>query len=236
MSVLVSLANIVYRYNPGQRNENEVLSGVSLDIPSGTTVALLGPSGSGKSTLLAIAALLDRPHGGTITVEGKFIPRQDLKIRRMYRRKLFGVVTQFPILDPSLNVWENVYVTMRRLGLRSFTKAQACAQLASLGIGPDLWHRVPNELSGGEKQRVAIARALAKHPKLIFADEPTSALDSATANLIMHQLSKARPPDCSMLLVTHDETLARQYAQVIVRIKDGIIEPTVSGSPQISYV
>jgi putative ABC transport system ATP-binding protein len=198
-----------------------ILNGVSLAVPAGETVALLGPSGSGKSSLLMIAAGLEAATAGRVAVAGTDITRLGEDALARFRRGRVGVVFQSFHLIPTMTALENVAVPLELAGVKdAFERARA--ELAAVGLAARADH-YPGQLSGGEQQRVALARAIAPNPAVLFADEPTGNLDGATgkeiADLLFALHERART---TLFLVTHEEGLARR-CQRIVRLKDGRI-------------
>jgi putative ABC transport system ATP-binding protein len=196
-----------------------ILSGVSLAIPEGESVALLGPSGSGKSSLLMVAVGLEAPTSGRVTVAGTELTRLGEDALARFRRGTVGIVFQSFHLIPTMTALENVAVPLELSGTPdAFDRARD--GLAAVGLSARLDH-YPSQLSGGEQQRVALARAIAPGPKVLFADEPTGNLDGHTgaevADLIFAFQAKT-----TLFLVTHEEVLARRCAR-IVRLADGRI-------------
>ncbi|MEI9994088.1 MAG: ABC transporter ATP-binding protein [Rhizomicrobium sp.] len=205
-----------------------ILNGVSLAVPSGETVALLGPSGSGKSSLLMVAAGLETATSGRVTVAGTDITRMGEDGLARFRRGRIGIVFQSFHLIPTMTALENVAVPLELAGIAdAFDRAKS--ELDTVGLGARLEH-YPGQLSGGEQQRVALARAIAPRPTVLFADEPTGNLDGATGKEISDLLFALHARTATTLfLVTHEETLARRCHR-IVRLKDGRIvadEPIV---------
>ena len=219
---MVQVRDLVMRLPSGGRDLT-ILDGVNLDVPAGQVMAVTGPSGSGKSTLLGLIAGLDRPTGGTISVDGVDITQLEEDTLARLRRDTIGYVFQSYHLIATLTAGENVAVPLELAG-RGDAPAQARLLLDAVGLG-DRTHHYPAQLSGGEQQRVAIARAMALRPKLLLADEPTGNLDSATgAQIIELLLTLNRRHESTLLLVTHDEALAR-HAERVVRLRDGRIQP-----------
>ncbi len=199
----------------------DILSGISLTVAPGEAVALLGPSGSGKSSLLMVAAGLEAPTSGEVTVAGTDITRLGEDALARFRRGHVGIVFQSFHLIPTMTALENVAVPLELAGASdAFMRAEA--ELKSVGLGHRLDH-YPGQLSGGEQQRVALARAIAPRPSVLFADEPTGNLDTATgtevADLLFALHGRAQT---TLFLVTHEEALARRCSR-IVRLKDGRI-------------
>jgi putative ABC transport system ATP-binding protein len=187
-----------------------VLSGVSLRLFAGESLALTGPSGSGKSTLLSILGALDTPTGGSITVDDTNIEKLSGHQQTKYRGKKIGFVFQQYNLIPNLTALENVVLALEFGGYPVASRVdRAVKLLESVGIEEDQQHRRPTRLSGGQQQRVSIARALANEPTFILADEPTGNLDSATGKKIfdlLHDLS--RNQNTTIVVVTHDLDIA----------------------------
>lgn len=198
-----------------------ILNGVSLAIPAGQTVALLGPSGSGKSSLLMVAAGLETATAGRVTVAGTDITRMGEDGLARFRRGRVGIVFQSFHLIPTMTALENVAVPLELAGIAdAFSRARA--ELAAVGLAARVDH-YPGQLSGGEQQRVALARAIAPEPAVLFADEPTGNLDGATGAGVADLLFALHARGASTLfLVTHEEALARR-CQRIVRLADGRI-------------
>jgi len=200
------------------------LRGVSLAVPTGQRVALLGKSGSGKSTLLNLIGGLDRPTSGSIRVAGKDLARLTANGLAQFRLATVGMIFQAYNLIPTRTAIENVELPMILAGRSPPERRHAARQaLEAVGLGQRILHR-PVELSGGEHQRVAIARALVNRPAILLADEPTGNLDSVTAGEVMQLLlDHVQRDGTTLLLVTHDEELARQSAERIIHMRDGQI-------------
>jgi len=220
--MMVQVRDVVMRLASGGRPVT-ILDHVTLDVPAGQVVAVTGPSGSGKSTLLGLIAGLDRPTEGSIVVDGVDItalPEDDLA---RLRRDRIGFVFQSYHLIPTLTALENVAVPLELAG-HPDALARAASLLDAVGLGAR-GHHYPAQLSGGEQQRVALARAVALRPRLLLADEPTGNLDSATgAEIIELLLALNRDQGSTLVLVTHDEALART-AERVVALRDGRILP-----------
>jgi len=205
----------------------QVLQNAELSVHAGEFVAIEGRSGSGKSTLLHLLGALDEPDTGAIEFEGKNLRQISSANRSTIRNTRFGFVFQFYHLLPELNVLENTLlaamVQHSWFGFQSRKrdlKARAGKLLSDFGLQHRLKHR-PAQLSGGERQRVAIARALMNNPAILYADEPTGNLDFDTGRQIMGVLERLhRERNQTIIMVTHDRTLARQADRVLV-LKEG---------------
>ena len=201
--------------------EVRALDGVDLTVEKGEFVAVVGTSGSGKSTLLHMLGGLDRPTGGTVTVDGKELSAMRDEELTIFRRRKIGFVFQNYNLVPVLNVYENIVLPIQLDG-NAPDKAYVERIIETLGQEAKL-QNLPNNLSGGQQQRVAIARALAAKPAIILADEPTGNLDSATSLDVMGLLKvTAQKFSQTIVMITHNEELA-QMADRIIRIEDGRI-------------
>jgi predicted ABC-type transport system involved in lysophospholipase L1 biosynthesis ATPase subunit len=202
----------------------QALRGVSLEVRRGERVALLGKSGSGKSTLLSVLGGLDRPTAGAVEVAGQDLARLGPEGLARHRLRTVGMIFQSFNLIGSRTALENVELPMVFAGLPPRRRREAARQaLEGVGLGGRLHHR-PGELSGGEHQRVAIARALVNEPAVLLADEPTGNLDSATAGEVMALLlGHVARHGTTLVLVTHDEELARRGADRVVWLRDGLL-------------
>ena len=195
---------------------------VSLDLPTGEFLALLGSSGSGKSTLLNLIAGLDRPTSGAVIAHGQGLSKvSSLELAR-YRRQTVGMVFQSFNLLPRMTLEENVELPLRLAEVeRGDRAARVQEALGRVGLGKRITHR-PSELSGGEQQRAAIARALVNRPKILLADEPTGNLDSATGESILTLLKEIQKnPGMTIVMVTHERPLAERYADRLAVMGDG---------------
>ena len=219
---LVSLRDVARVYPRGAR-EVVALAGVSLDVREGEKLAVMGPSGSGKTTLLSILGCLDRPSRGEHLFDGRRVEGlSDDELSRLRNRSI-GFVFQAFHLIPQLTVAENVETPLLYEGAPAAEwRPRALRALERVGLAPRADHR-PSELSGGEAQRAAIARALVTEPRLLLADEPTGNLDSATGEEIASLLDELHARGRTVVLVTHNEALARR-AQRVVRLRDGRVE------------
>lgn len=202
---------------------HDVLSGVSLTVNAGETVAIMGPSGSGKSTLLhCMSGVLTPTHGDVCFGDTRVSSLPDHQRSRL-RLRHYGFVFQDGQLLPELSNLENIALPALLTGLtRRAARTRAQRLLDQLGLG-DIAQRRPAEVSGGQAQRVAIARALVTKPAVIFADEPTGALDQGTGHEVMQMLSAlVQHSGATLIMVTHDAQVAR-WMERRVEIRDGII-------------
>jgi putative ABC transport system ATP-binding protein len=199
-----------------------ILNNISLEIPDKQMVAIVGPSGSGKSTLLGLMAGLDRPTSGSILLDGVEITALGERDMARYRRQKIGYIFQSFHLIPTLTALENVAVPLELAGDPN-QRGRAEELLASVGLRERQDH-YPVQLSGGEQQRVAVARAFACRPPILLADEPTGNLDSATGRQVIDLLlGLNRDQGSTLILVTHDQTLAA-HAERVITLRDGRIE------------
>jgi putative ABC transport system ATP-binding protein len=203
-----------------------ILHPISLRIPDGQFVAIVGPSGSGKSTLLGLIAGLDAPSSGSVVIDGVDITRLAEDPLAKLRGEKIGFVFQFFHLIPSLTAYENVAVPMEIAGTPDVHR-RAGALLEEVGL-TGRSHHYPSQLSGGEQQRVALARALANNPAIVLADEPTGNLDSSNGRHIMELLRTIhRTRRTTLVLVTHDAELAAMADAKLV-LRDGrVVENTM---------
>ena len=201
--------------------EVRALDGVNLSVERGEFVAIVGTSGSGKSTLLHMLGGLDRPTGGSVTVDGKDIFSLKDEELTIFRRRKIGFVFQSYNLVPVLSVYENIVLPIQLDG-RAVDEAFIRQIVMTLGL-QDRLNALPGQLSGGQQQRVAIARALAAAPAIILADEPTGNLDSATSQDVLGLLKVTSQKFAqTIVMITHNEEIA-QMADRIIRIEDGRI-------------
>jgi putative ABC transport system ATP-binding protein len=196
--------------------------GVTFDVADGEYVAVVGPSGCGKSTLLNLIGVIDRPSGGMVAVRGRDVSTMSDKEATLFRLRNVGFVFQRFYLMPTLSARENVELPMAEAKVpRAERGARARELLEYVGLGARERHR-PSQLSGGEQQRVAIARALANRPALLLADEPTGELDARTGEEIIRLFGRLNADGTTIVVVTHDEELARA-AQRVIHMRDGEI-------------
>jgi len=214
----------------------EVLKGIDFHVDRGEVVCVIGPSGSGKSTLLRCINLLETPTSGKIWVSGQDVTDLDVDIDAI--RRSIGMVFQQFNLFPHLSVLENLTIAQRRVLRRSKAEAGAVARtnLERVGLG-DKMTAYPAQLSGGQQQRAAIARSLSMGPELMLFDEPTSALDPELVGDVLEVMRGLAAEGMTMMVVTHEMSFAREVADRVVFMDDGIIveegrPEAVLGAPQ----
>ncbi len=228
---VIQTIDLVKKYPSGE-TEVRALNGINLKVLKGEFVLILGKSGSGKSTLISVIAGLVQPTEGRVEINGERIDDKSEDYLARFRRKNIGIVFQFFNLHEALNALENVELPMFIAGIpRQERRARALKLLEEVGLS----HRVdhwPYELSGGERQRVGIARAFAMDPAIILADEPTGDLDSETGQRIIELfLDLNQKLGKTIVMVTHDESLAREGMRIIHMLDGKIISDT---GPQIA--
>jgi putative ABC transport system ATP-binding protein len=195
---------------------------VSLEIEKGEYVAIMGPSGSGKSTLMNLLGCLDSPSGGSYELNGHRVSEMNDNQLAEIRNKEIGFIFQTFNLLPRSDALRNVELPLIYAGVSpSQRRKTALDVLTSVGLAERIHHK-PNELSGGQRQRVAVARALVNSPSILLADEPTGNLDSKTGTEIMALFENLATNGHTIILVTHEEEIAR-HARRIIRIRDGLI-------------
>jgi putative ABC transport system ATP-binding protein len=221
-SHLIELRDIEKIYKVGTI-EVPALRGITMTVEPNEYVAIMGPSGSGKSTLMNLIGCLDTSTLGTYFLAGEDVSRlSDGRLAEIRNRRIGFVFQTFNLL-PRANSLHNVELPLVYAGKAVGARRQKAREaLAAVGLA-DRGHHRPNELSGGERQRVAVARALVNDPSLILADEPTGNLDSATGEEIMGLFDTIHRQGNTIILVTHEEYIARK-AKRIIRLRDGLIE------------
>ena len=210
-------------------NKNEVLKGIDATIDQGEVVVIIGPSGSGKSTFLRCLNLLEEPTKGTIEFEGQNITDKATDINKI--REKMGMVFQNFNLFPHKTVLENITISPIQVKKESpeLAKATALELLEKVGLA-DKADAYPASLSGGQKQRVAIARALAMKPDVMLFDEPTSALDPEMVGEVLSVMQSLAQDGMTMVIVTHEMGFAREVADRVIFMADGIIQE--EGAPE----
>ena len=222
MSALVEIQDISKIYNPGE-NEVRALDHISLTIQKGEFVAIIGQSGSGKSTLMNMIGCLDVPTEGTYILNGQNVSKLSDNELSDIRNQEIGFIFQGFNLIANLTAQENVELPLIYRGVPKRERHElSVAALKKVGLAHRMDHR-PSEMSGGQQQRVAIARAIAQAPPVILADEPTGNLDSASSMEILDILKQLHAENRTVILITHDNDIAKQ-AKRVIRIKDGKIE------------
>jgi putative ABC transport system ATP-binding protein len=223
MTALLDTQNLTKHYQMGA-SIVRALDGVSLTVDQGEFVALLGTSGSGKSTLLNLIAGLDRPTEGSLRIFDRELGQMSSEELSLHRRQNVGIIFQSFNLVPTMTARENITLAMMFAGApRADRDAAAGSLLEAMGLAGRQDHR-PRELSGGEQQRVAIARALSNKPHLLLADEPTGNLDSHTSRDILGVLKNLNEREGkTIIMVTHDASLAEMYANRTITLLDGVI-------------
>lgn len=232
---VIELIDVKKLYQMGSQ-EVRALDGVNVRIFPNEYVAIMGPSGSGKSTMMNIIGCLDVPSEGRYVLNGQDVGDMDDDELAAARNREIGFVFQTFNLLPRVNCLQNVELPLIYSGIgRTRRRQMAADALTNVGLGDRMDHK-PNELSGGQRQRVAVARALVNNPAILLADEPTGNLDSKTGVEIMHLFEDLYKAGNTLLVVTHEEEIAR-HARRIIRLKDGLVESdTVVESPELAQV
>lgn len=228
---LLQLTKISRRYVMGSETIH-ALREIDVSIERGEYVAIMGPSGSGKSTLMNLLGCLDTPSSGEFHLNGSDVSRMDDNQLAELRNREIGFVFQSFHLLPRSDALHNVELPLIYSGMPPARRRQRALEvLDHVGLG-DRVHHKPNEMSGGQRQRVAIARALVNNPSILLADEPTGNLDSRTGDEIMVLFEELWRKGNTIILVTHEEVVAR-HARRIIRLRDGLIasdEPSLGVS------
>jgi putative ABC transport system ATP-binding protein len=217
---VITLEGITKVYRTGEV-EVAALKGISLHIPEGEFVAIMGPSGSGKSTLMNLIGCLDQPSSGRYILDGYDVSALSDDQLAWIRNRKIGFVFQSYNLIPRASAVHNVEMPLIYAGDNLQRRERAMAALESVGLLERAGH-LPSELSGGQQQRVAVARALVTDPAILLADEPTGNLDSESSLEIMKLLRDLNQQGRTIVLITHEPDIA-SFAQRVVRVRDGVI-------------
>ena len=230
---IISLSSIRKIFRLGTQTVN-ALDGIDLHIKKNEYVALMGPSGSGKSTLMNIIGCLDVATEGTYILNEKDVSRMTENELADIRNREIGFVFQTFNLLPRTTALSNVALPLVYAGIpRAKRIERATKVLDMVGLSDRIDHH-PNQLSGGQRQRVAVARALINNPSIILADEPTGNLDSKTSEEIMRLFSDIHQKGNTVILVTHEEDIAR-YAHRIIRLRDGKVESDTANTDILTF-
>lgn len=230
---IIKIENIRKIYKVGNQ-EVRALDGVDININKNEYVAIMGPSGSGKSTLMNILGCLDTPTSGLYVLNGTDVSKMKDSELAVVRNKEIGFIFQSFNLLPRYTALDNVALPLIYSGeSRKQRDIKATDALTKVELS-DRMHHKPNELSGGQRQRVAVARALINDPSIILADEPTGNLDSKTSIEIMKLFQKIHQSGNTIIVVTHEEDIAKHAARII-RLKDGLIESDEVNETPITY-
>ncbi len=230
MTPLIELKDIYKIYHMGD-TEVHAIDGISMAIYKGEFVAIVGQSGSGKSTCMNIIGCLDVPTTGQYFLDGRDVSKMNDDEQAEIRNKKLGFIFQQYNLITKLNVLQNVELPLLYAGLSEKEQEErGLASLERVGLREKAGN-MPAQLSGGQQQRVSIARALAGDPSIILADEPTGALDSRTGKEVLGFLKKLHKEGNTIVLITHDNTIAAQ-AERVIRIQDGKV--VYDGEPDIT--
>jgi putative ABC transport system ATP-binding protein len=233
MKSIINLENIVKYYQIGSIIV-EALRSVTIDIKKNEYVAIMGPSGSGKSTLMNLIGCLDAPTEGKYILNGKEVSRMFDEELSEIRNTEIGFVFQTFNLLPRYSALENIVLPLVYAGKGKQERSEKALKVVEAVGLTDRMHHKPNELSGGQRQRVAIARAMVNNPSIILADEPTGNLDSKTSEDIMALFNEIHQKGNTMILVTHEEDIAR-HAERIIRLKDGLVDSD-SVNPDLNFI
>lgn len=230
---IISIRDIKKTYKVGTQDVH-ALKGVDITICKNEYVAIMGPSGSGKSTMMNILGCLDSPTGGKYILNGTDVSVMDDGELAEVRNKEIGFVFQSFNLLPRYNALDNVALPLIYSGIKKSERDKKATEVLEDVDLTDRMHHKPNELSGGQRQRVAVARALVNNPSIILADEPTGNLDSKTSEDIMRLFSSIHKKGNTIILVTHEEEIAK-HAHRIIRLRDGLIESDSSNNNPANY-
>jgi putative ABC transport system ATP-binding protein len=228
---LIQLIDLHKTYNLGQENEFIALKGVNIEITKGEFVAIMGPSGSGKSTIMNILGALDVATSGTYLLHSQNINDYSDNQLTSYRNGEIGFVFQQFNLLPRYTLLENVLIPSLYGQVEDAT-GRATELLKKVGLGHKI-QSTPTRISGGQVQRVAIARSLMMNPSIILADEPTGNLDTQTSNEIMEIFSQLHREGQTIILITHEESVA-EYANRIITVRDGLVASDTANNTNLA--
>jgi putative ABC transport system ATP-binding protein len=232
MDNIITLDKIAKDYRIGKIIIH-ALSSITTNISKNEYVAIMGPSGSGKSTLMNLIGCLDTPTSGTYILNGQDVSKMEDNQLADIRNNEIGFIFQTFNLLPRYTALENVTLPLIYAGVPKAKRLKRASEvLESVGLGDRMAHK-PNELSGGQRQRVAVARALVNHPAIILADEPTGNLDSKTSIDIMNLIAEIHQRGNTIILVTHEEDIARR-AERIIRLIDGNIASDIQNKETVA--
>lgn len=218
---IISLRGICKTYGKGDGLVT-ALRPIDLDIKQGEMLAIMGKSGSGKSTLLNLLAGLDTPDSGEFYYKGSLINTKNQNLMAKFRRNDVGFVVQHFALIDEYTIQQNISLPLRYGKLKGVSTKKRVKEISERLEIADKLRKYPSQLSGGQAQRVAIARAIAHKPSILLADEPTGALDEETGKSIMQLFREINKEGTTVIVVTHDETVA-SYCQRTIRLHDGTI-------------
>lgn len=225
---IIQIKNLCKKYQTGGEQVT-ALDHVNLTVQKGNFAAIIGRSGSGKSTLMNILGCLDTPKEGDYFLDGKSVKSLNEKQLSHLRSRSLGFVFQSFYLLPTLSALQNVALPLKYMGLpKQQRQAQSLSALAEVGLSDRVNH-LPNELSGGQQQRVAIARAIVGKPPIILADEPTGNLDATASTQVMAILQKLWQQGHTLIVITHDEQIAR-LAPTVLQMENGVLKPVTTSS------
>lgn len=228
---VIDVVNLTKTYSSGASLQVQALRGLTFTIERGEYVAIMGPSGSGKSTLMNVLGCLDRPTSGTYRLDGIDVSQLDDNQLAEIRLKKLGFVFQGFNLLARTDALRNVTLPLFYAGMPAKERERrALERLTEVGIGGRARHK-PTELSGGEQQRVAIARALVNDPAVLLADEPTGNLDSKTSSEILALFDRLSTGGRTIIVVTHDEGVAKRSRRILRMLDGVIISDTPAGVP-----
>ena len=231
---MIKLSAISKNYQT-DKVQTRALDNINLHVRAGEFVSIMGPSGCGKSTLLNIIGLLDRPASGQIEINGQLLGKySDSQVAKL-RNQTFGFIFQSFNLIKDFSIYDNIELPLRYRGLNASTRKQRIEQALELVGLHARRDYLPGQLSGGQQQRVAIARAIAGQPRILLADEPTGNLDSLMARQVMELLEQINQQGCTILMVTHDPSLAARAKRQIY-IKDGHVSELTNKNSNLHVV